>query len=91
MISELLITSSLKSELNALLESIFIFEGRIDFLKNKHKDGIDSSHDSLAKHREPHDIIDHFAANADPSKKKVYTQKIVDWYKNKDFRQELPA
>jgi len=88
MISELLITSSLKNELNALLESIFIFEGRIDFLKTKHQDGIDSSHDSLAKHREPHDIIDHFADNADPSKKKVYTQKIVDWYKNKDFRQE---
>jgi len=85
---ELLITSSLKRELNDLLESIFIFEGRIDFLKNKHKDGIDSSHDSLAKHREPHAIIDHFATNADPSKKKVYTQKIVDWYKNKDFRQE---
>lgn len=88
MTSELLIESSLRGELRALLESIFIFEGRIDFLKDKHKDGIDSSHDSLAKHREPHDIIDHFASNADPSKKKIYTQKIVDWYKNKDFRQE---
>ena len=88
MTSELLIGSSLKGELGALLESIFIFEGRIDFLKDKHKDGIDSSHDSLAKHREPHDIIDHFASNADPSKKKIYTHKIVDWYKKKDFRQE---
>ena len=86
--SDRLIESKLVGSLHSLLESIFIFEGRIDFLKNKHKDGIDSSHDSLAKHREPHDIIDHFAANADPSKKKVYTQKIVDWYKNKDFRQE---
>jgi len=88
MISELLIESSLRDELGALLESIFIFEGRIDFLKDNHKDGIDSSHDSLAKHKEPHAIIDHFANNADPSKKKIYTQKIVDWYKNKDFRQE---
>lgn len=88
MTSELLIESSLRGELGALLEAIFIFEGRIDFLKTKHKDGIDSSHDTLAKHREPHDIIDHFADNADPSKKKIYTQKIVDWYKNKDFRQE---
>ena len=88
MLAELLIKNSLIGELPFLLESIFIFEGRIDFLKDKHKDGIDSSHDTLAKHREPHDIIDHFASNADPSKKKIYTQKIVDWYKNKDFRQE---
>ena len=86
--SDRLIESKLVGSLHSLLESIFIFEGRIDFLKNKHKDGIDSSHDSLAKHREPHDIIDHFANNADPSKKKIYTQKIVDWYKDKDFRQE---
>ena len=88
MVAEHFILSSLQGRLGNFLESIFIFEGRIDFLKTKHQDGIDSSHDSLAKHREPHDIIDHFADNADPSKKKVYTQKIVDWYKNKDFRQE---
>jgi len=88
LISNFFISKALEGNLKELLESIFIFEGRIDFLKNKHKDGIDSSHDSLAKHREPHDIIDHFATNADPSKKKIYTQKIVDWYKNKDFRQE---
>jgi len=88
MVAEHFILSSLQGRLGNFLESIFIFEGRIDFLKTKHQDGIDSSHDSLAKHREPHDIIDHFATNADPSKKKIYTQKIVDWYKNKDFRQE---
>jgi len=88
LISNFFISKALEGNLKELLESIFIFEGRIDFLKDKHKDGIDSSHDSLAKHREPHDIIDHFADNADPSKKNIYTQKIVDWYKNKDFRQE---
>ena len=88
MVAENFILSSLQGRLGDFLESIFIFEGRIDFLKKQHEKGIDSSHDTLAKHREPHDIIDHFAANADPSKKKAYTQKIVDWYKNKEFRQE---
>ena len=88
MTSELLITSSLKSELSTLLESIFIFEGRIDFLKKQHEKGIDSSHDTLAKHREPHDIIDHLSNEADPSKNKKNTPQILSWYKNKQFRQE---
>ena len=88
MISDLLITSTLNNDLGSILESIFIFEGRIDFLKKQHEDGIDSSHDTLAKHREPHHIIDFLANEADPSKNKKYTQQILSWYKNKQFRQE---
>ena len=88
MISELLITSTLNNNLGSILESIFIFEGRIDLLKKQHEKGIDSSHDTLAKHREPHHIIDHFASNADPSKNKKHTQQILSWYKDKQFRQE---
>ena len=86
--SEQLIVSCLENSLGSILESIFIFEGRIDFLKKQHEDGIDSSHDTLAKHREPHDIIDFLANEADPSKNKKYTQKILNWYKDKQFRQE---
>jgi len=88
MISDLLIASTLNNNLGSILESIFIFEGRIDFLKKQHESGIDSSHDALAKHREPHHIIDFLANEADPSKNKKYTQKILNWYKDKQFRQE---
>ena len=69
MTSDLLITSTLNNNLGSILESIFIFEGRIDFLKKQHEGGIDSSHDTLAKHREPHHIIDFLANEADPSNK----------------------
>jgi hypothetical protein len=88
MVAEHFILSSLQGRLGNFLESIFIFEGRIDLLKKQHEKGIDSSHDSLAKHREPHDIIDHLSNEADPSKNKKHTQQILSWYKDKQFRQE---
>jgi len=88
MVAESLILSALRGNLCSILESIFIFEGRIDFLKKQHEDGIDSSHDTLAKHREPHHIIDFLANEADPSKNKKHTQQILSWYKDKQFRQE---
>lgn len=65
----------------------FLYENRIEFLK-KTTPQIDTSHDDLAKHKTPHDIIDHFASKADPSENKQYTQWIVNKYKRKDFRQE---
>jgi len=88
MVAEHFILSSLQGRLGNFLESIFIFEGRIDLLKKQHEKGIESSHDTLAKHREPHDIIDHLSNEADPSKNKKHTQQILSWYKDKQFRQE---
>lgn len=65
-------------------------EDRIDFLKQKYADpkSIDSSHDTLAQHREPHAIIDHFATHADPTKNKQFTQWAVQRYHEGKFRQE---
>ena len=64
-----------------------LLEDRLDYLKSIHKN-IDTSHDSLAKHHEPNDIINHFAQNADPSQNKQHTQWILKQYKNKSIRQE---
>ena len=87
-IANSLISASLLGRLEESLCEVLLFEGRVDRLKKQHDKGIDSSHDSLARHREPHDIIDHFATNADPSKNKKHTQQILSWYKDKQFRQE---
>lgn len=62
-------------------------ENRIDFLKDTVKE-ISTDHDDFAEHKDAKSIIDHFAEHADPSKKKIYTQWIVNRYKDKDFRQE---
>lgn len=69
-----------------LHENILI-ESRLDFLKDTVKD-ISTDHDDFAEHKDAKSIIDHFAEHADPSKKKIYTQWIVNRYKDKDFRQE---
>jgi hypothetical protein len=65
----------------------FLLEDRVEFLKKQHP-AIDTSHDALAKHRDAGNIIDHFAAHADPTKKKVYTQWVVNQYKKGHIRQE---
>ena len=62
-------------------------EDRVDFIKEKNPE-IDTSHDTLAKHRNASDIIDHFASKADPTSKKVYTSWIIGQYKKKNIRQE---
>lgn len=61
-------------------------EDRISWLKANTRE-VNSSHDTLAKHREPADIIDHFA-KADPHPKKANTQWLVKRYHEGDFRQE---
>lgn len=66
----------------------FLAEGWSDFLKKKYEGGVDTSHDGTAEHQHPHDIINHFADNADPSKKKLYTQHIMRWYGDKTVRQD---
>jgi len=73
-----------------LLENYFLIENekRLDFLKDKHKDGFDTSHDTLAKHQEPNDIVNHFAKKGDPTPKKEHTQWILNQYKKKNIRQE---
>jgi hypothetical protein len=64
-----------------------ILESRLDFLKEKFKN-ISASHDTLATHKKPEAIVDHFATHADPSKKKVHTQWILNKYSKGQFRQE---
>ena len=66
-----------------------LLENRIQTLKTRvFKDGFDTSHDRLAQHRDTSDIVDHFANNADPTKKKTHTQWILNQYKKGNIRQE---
>lgn len=65
---------------------ILLVEDRIKFLKDSNKE-ISTAHDALAVHKEPHDIIDHFASH-DPHPKKAYTQWIINQYKKGHIRQE---
>ena len=73
--------------LEAQQYSSLLLENRIQFLKDKNQT-IDTSHDSLAIHQDPSDIIDHFAEVGDPSKNKQHTQWILSQYKKKNIRQE---
>ena len=70
-----------------IYESILLTEDRIQYLKDK-TPTIDTSHDTLAIHHNPSDIIDHFADIGDPSKNKQHTQWILGQYKKKNIRQE---
>ena len=66
-----------------------LLEDRIETLKtNVFKDGFDTSHDTQAQHKDTSDIVDHFAKNADPTKKKIHTQWILNQYKGGKIRQE---
>lgn len=73
-----------------LIENFFLVENqkRIDFLNNHFKDGFDTSHDTLAKHKETPDIINHFAKKGDPTTNKSHTQWILNQYNKKHIRQE---
>lgn len=71
------------------LEEVYLVEDRIDFLKDKYnKQKINTEHDEDAEHKEPADIVSHFAQHGDPSQKKAYTDWIVDKYGKGQFRQE---
>ena len=64
-----------------------LLEDRVDYVKKINPE-IDSSHDVYATHRDPGDIVNHFATHADPTPKKTHTQWIVNQYKKGNFRQE---
>jgi len=65
-----------------------LLENRIETLKTRvFKDGFDTSHDKEAQHKNTSGIIDFFA-NADPTKKKIHTQWILNQYKKGKIRQE---
>ncbi len=84
-------TNQFFQDIQYLLESQqylgLLLENRIQFLKDKNPT-IDTSHDALAIHDTPSDIIDHFANVGDPSKNKQHTQWILGQYKKKNIRQE---
>lgn len=84
-------SNSFFQDIQYLLEaqqySSLLLENRIQFLKDKNPT-IDTSHDTLAIHHSPSDIIDHFAEVGDPSKNKQHTQWILGQYKKKNIRQE---
>jgi len=66
-----------------------LLENRIETLKTKvFNDGFDTTHDTQAQHKDTSDIVDHFANNADPTKKKTHTQWILNQYKKGNIRQE---
>jgi hypothetical protein len=71
-----------------LLTEQLILESRITKIKELMKDKLDTSHDSLATHKDSDSIVDHFANNADPSSNKQHTQWIINQYRKKSIRQE---
>lgn len=80
--------SQLFENIQQIYESITLLEDRMDFLKKNFADKLSTDHDALATHKEPEAIINHFANNADPTKKKVHTQWILNQYNKKNIRQE---
>ena len=70
-----------------MMNESILLEDRIDFLK-KNTPKLDISHDSTAEHKETPDIIQHLADKGDPTKKKVYTNYLVNLYKAKGLKQE---
>lgn len=66
-----------------------LLENRIETLKTKvFNDGFNTSHDPEAQHTNTSDIVNHFANKADPTKKKIHTQWILNQYKAGNIRQE---
>ena len=70
------------------LQEQILLEGRIDFLKKQYNGKINTDHDEYAQHKNSDAIIDHFADNADPTKKKLYTSFIVGQYNKGKTKQE---
>jgi len=64
-----------------------LIESRVETLKKKFSK-VNTDHDHLAYYREGSNIVQHFADNADPTPKKIYTQWIMNRYNEKNFRQE---
>ena len=71
-----------------LYEQFLILEDRLNKIKDIFKNKIDTSHDTLAQHKDSDAIVDHFATHADPSQNKAHTQWIVSRYRQGQFRQE---
>jgi t-SNARE complex subunit (syntaxin) len=71
-----------------LYEQFLILEERLNKIKDIFKNKIDTSHDTLAQHKDSDAIVDHFATHADPTQNKAHTQWIVSRYRQGQFRQE---
>ena len=71
-----------------LYEQFLILEDRLNKIKDIFKNKIDTSHDTLAQHKDSDDIVNHFATHADPTQNKAHTQWIVSRYRQGQFRQE---
>lgn len=63
-------------------------EDRIDFLKNQYRDKLPTTHDKNAQFKTSDEIIAHLANGADPTKKKIYTQWLVNQYRNSSLTPE---
>jgi hypothetical protein len=70
-----------------MMNESILTEDRIDYLK-KNTPKLDISHDTTADHKDTPSIIQHLADNGDPTKKKVYTNYLVNLYKAKGMKQE---
>lgn len=78
----------MKSFRHYIKEQALLLEDRINKIKEIFKGKLNTSHDSLAKHKDSDTIVDHFSTHADPTSNKAHTQWIVSKYKKGDFRQE---
>lgn len=70
-----------------IVPNFMLLENRIEFLKKTYPT-IESDHDTHAVHKDAPAIIQHFADNGDPTKKKLHTQWIIGQYRKKNIRQE---
>lgn len=64
-----------------------LLENRLEVLKDKFND-LDTYHDTLAKYKKAHEVVQYFANTADPTSNKKHTQWILNQYKKKNIRQE---
>ena len=73
-----------ESYINLVEENLL--ESRIDYIK-KNAGEISTEHDPQADHKSTEAIVDHLAST-DPTKKKLYTNWLVNQYKAGNFKQE---
>lgn len=81
----------LKEENIEFLGEEALMEDRIDFLKNQYRDKLSTKHDPDAEHTNSDDIINHLSEGGDPTKKKIYSQWLVNQYRNSSLTPEEAA
>ena len=71
-----------------ILQEALSPEERVNYVKQEYKDKLSTAHDTHAQHKDSDAIVQHFADNADPTKKKALTSWVVGQYAKGNTRQE---